>query len=153
MSRSMLSQIERGEASPTVASLWNLTTALNVDFAELLDAERASDGPIIEVLRSDNTPVIHQKKNGCHIRILSAHDDVGSTEIYDIAFDESGLLDSSPHREGSIEHLTVLEGSLTVTSDGQSETVNAGDTIRYKADRNHAIAALQKSRILLVVKC
>ena len=37
VSKSMLSQIERGESSPTVASLWNLTKALNVDFSGLLD--------------------------------------------------------------------------------------------------------------------
>ncbi|MBL4808294.1 MAG: helix-turn-helix transcriptional regulator, partial [Rhodobacteraceae bacterium] len=36
VSRSMLSQIERGESSPTVATLWNLTRALQVDFAGLL---------------------------------------------------------------------------------------------------------------------
>ncbi|TMV70167.1 helix-turn-helix transcriptional regulator, partial [Thioclava sp. BHET1] len=33
VSRSMVSQIERGESSPTVATLWNLTQALHVDFA------------------------------------------------------------------------------------------------------------------------
>jgi len=33
VSRSMVSQIERGESSPTIATLWNLTRALQVDFA------------------------------------------------------------------------------------------------------------------------
>ena len=37
VSRSMLSQIERGESSPTVAILWNLTRALNIDFSTLLE--------------------------------------------------------------------------------------------------------------------
>ena len=37
VSRSMVSQIERGESSPTVATLWNLTQALQVDFAGLLE--------------------------------------------------------------------------------------------------------------------
>lgn len=40
VSRSMLSQIERGESSPTVASLWNLTRALNVDFSTCLTRGR-----------------------------------------------------------------------------------------------------------------
>ena len=39
VSRSMVSQIERGESSPTIATLWNLTRALQVDFAGLLDAD------------------------------------------------------------------------------------------------------------------
>ena len=39
VSRSMVSQIERGESSPTVATLWNLTQALQVDFAGLLEGK------------------------------------------------------------------------------------------------------------------
>ncbi|MGB0508372.1 MAG: helix-turn-helix domain-containing protein, partial [Pikeienuella sp.] len=49
VSRSMLSQIERGESSPTVASLWNLTRALNVDFAGLLDDSAGADNAIHEL--------------------------------------------------------------------------------------------------------
>ena len=43
VSRSMVSQIERGESSPTIATLWNLTRALQVDFAGLLDATPTAD--------------------------------------------------------------------------------------------------------------
>ena len=152
VSRSMLSQIERGEASPTVASLWNLTNALKVDFAELLDAEKSEEKPIIEVLRQSQIPVIHRQENGFLIRILSAPEDVGETEVYDITFEKDGLLDSSPHRDGCVEHLTVYSGSVTVTSDGQSAELNAGDTARYKADLEHSIRAKKKSRIVLIVK-
>ncbi len=152
VSRSMLSQIEREEASPTVASLWNLTNALNVDFAELLDAEKQEEQPFIEVLRESQIPVIHRKENGFLIRILSAPEDVGDTEVYDISFEKNGLLDSSAHRSGCIEHLTVYSGSITVTSDGHSAELNAGDTARYKADQEHSIRAKKKSRIVLIVK-
>lgn len=152
VSRSMLSQIERGEASPTVASLWNLTNALNVDFSELLDAEKSEEQAIIEVLRQSQIPVIHRQENGILIRILSAPEDVGDTEVYDISFEKGGLLDSTAHREGCVEHLTVYSGAVIVTSDGQSVELNAGDTARYKADQEHSIEAKKKSRIVLIVK-
>ncbi len=152
VSRSMLSQIERGEASPTVASLWNLTNALKVDFAELLDADKAAEEPIIEVLRLAQTPFIHRKEQGCLIRILSAPDDVGLSEVYDISFEKGGLLDSEPHRDGSVEHLTVYSGAVRVTSDGSAVDLSAGDTARYRTDRPHSIVASKKSRIVLIVK-
>jgi transcriptional regulator with XRE-family HTH domain len=151
VSRSMLSQIERGESSPTVASLWNLTRALNVDFAELLDEKADACGPILDVVRGESTPVIHNKNARCLIRILSAPADVGDTEVYDIHFESGANLDSSAHKTGCVEALTVLEGSLTVTSDGQSEIVNVGDTVRYVADKEHAICARTSARALLVV--
>ena len=58
VSKSMISQIERVESSPTVASLWNLTKALNVDFSGLLDGNPSESSPIREVIRADQTPVI-----------------------------------------------------------------------------------------------
>jgi|TARA_B110000114_G_scaffold99671_1_gene104921 transcriptional regulator with XRE-family HTH domain len=152
VSRSMLSQIERGESSPTVASLWNLTRALNVDFAELLDVQDGQQGPILDVVRDQNTPVIHNKSAHCLIRILSAPDDVGGTEIYDIHFEQGACLDSSAHKTGCVEAITVLEGALEITSNDVRESVGVGDTVRYVADKDHAIRAPEKARAILVVK-
>lgn len=152
VSRSMLSQIERGESSPTVASLWNLTRALNVEFAELLDLPDGGKGPIVDVVRAENTPVINNKSAKCIVRILSAPDDVGDTEIYDIHFEDEACLDSSAHKTGCVEAITVLEGMLEITTNGISETARMGDTIRYLADHDHAIRAPKKARAILIVK-
>ena len=152
VSRSMLSQIERGESSPTVASLWNLTRALNVDFASLLDEESEPLHPIREIVHDDNTPVIRNRATGCEIRILSSADEVGSTEVYDIRFSTGAALESTPHKMGCIEHLTVLDGQLEIDSDGETAVVSAGDTVRYAADVEHAIRATEKARALLIVK-
>lgn len=152
ISRSMLSQIERGESSPTVATLWNLTRALQLDLAELLDQDREARGPIDEVLRADRTPMIDSQGRGCRIKILSPPDQVGKHEVYDITFKKGGVLDSDPHREGCVEHLTVLAGALVVTADGVSERLEEGDTARYAADCKHKIAATDaKARALLIV--
>ena len=152
VSRSMLSQIERGESSPTVASLWNLTRALNVDFSTLLDQEAEQQHPIREVVRSDQTPVIRDRVAGCEIRILSAPDEVGGTEVYDIRFDAGAALESAAHKKGCLEHLTVLEGEIRIISDAQEAEVSAGDTIRYAADVEHAIRARKPARALLIVQ-
>ena len=45
VSRSMVSQIERGVSSPTISTLWNLTKALKVDFAGLLEDDLAGVPP------------------------------------------------------------------------------------------------------------
>lgn len=152
VSRSMLSQIERGESSPTVASLWNLTRALSVDFSSLLDDEAEPLHPIREIVHADNTPVIRNRAAGCEIRILSAPDEVGGTEVYDIRFNAGAALESAPHKAGCVEHLTVLEGALAVLSDGERADAGTGDTIRYAADVEHSILAEGQSRALLIVK-
>lgn len=139
VSRSMVSQIERGESSPTIATLWNLTRALQVDFAGLLDAQAQADR--IEVLREGAAPRIDNIGRGVRIRILSAPEQAGRHEVYDLRFDPGGALVSQPHTRGAREQLTVIDGALTVTSGGASERLGTGDTARYAADVAHSITA------------
>ncbi|MGC3938075.1 helix-turn-helix domain-containing protein [Roseobacter sp. EG26] len=139
VSRSMVSQIERGESSPTIATLWNLTRALQVDFAGLLDG--APSAPQIETLRAADVPTIDNLGSGCRIRILSPPEEAGKHEVYEITIANGGSLDSQPHTRGAREHLTVIEGSVTVTSGEANSVLQAGDTARYAADVPHRIAA------------
>ncbi len=148
VSRSMVSQIERGESSPTVATLWNLTQALQVDFAGLLEGKPA---PGIEVTRASAAPVI-ARSAGVRIRILSPAEAVGEHEVYDLAFEAGAALISDPHSAGCREHLTVIEGEMTVTSGEEDETLGPGDTARYAADRPHAIRAMGAARAILIVQ-
>ena len=149
VSRSMVSQIERGESSPTIATLWNLTRALQVDFAGLLDD---SAGDRIEVLRAADVPSIENRGAGCTIRILSAPEDAGRHEVYELRFAEGGVLDSQPHRRGAREHLTVIDGKLVVTSGDATQKIGQGDTARYAADVPHRITSDRPSRAFLVVQ-
>ncbi|QUJ76235.1 helix-turn-helix transcriptional regulator [Sulfitobacter albidus] len=151
VSRSMVSQIERGESSPTIATLWNLTRALQVDFAGLLDGPQAAAR--IEVLRNGEAPMISNLGTGCRIRILSPPEEAGRHEVYDLRIDAGGILDSAPHTRGAREHLTVIEGTARVTSGESTETLGAGDTARYAADVAHSIAAADSPlRAFLVVQ-
>ena len=147
VSRSMVSQIERGESSPTVATLWALTQALQLDFAGLLEGRPA---PGIEVTRASAAPVI--QRGGVTIRILSAPESVGHHEVYELAFREGAKLTSDPHSPGCREHLTVLEGRLTVTSGDATDDLKPGDVARYPADRPHQIAADGPARAILIVQ-
>ncbi|MEO1732694.1 MAG: XRE family transcriptional regulator [Pseudomonadota bacterium] len=151
VSRSMVSQIERGESSPTIATLWNLTRALQVDFAGLL--ESGPQAPSIDVTREAALPRIDQMGEGCQILILSPPEDVGVHEFYDLRFDPGGRLKSRPHKRGAREQLTVIAGKIEVTSGDAVSELQPGDTARYAADVPHSIRAISEgARALLVVR-
>lgn len=140
VSRSMVSQIERGESSPTIATLWHLTRALKLDFSALLDDAPA---PVqIEVLRAADVPVIDNLGTGCHLGVLSSTDMVGNTEVYELTFDGAGVLHRPPNARGAREQLTVIEGTVDVSSGEGVERLLAGDTARYAADVQHRIASV-----------
>lgn len=150
VSRSMVSQIERGESSPTISTLWNLTRALQVDFAGLLEETDSSDQ--IEVLRQTEVPSIDNMGENCRIRILSPPEEAGGHEVYDIQFDSGGALNSQPHARGAREQLTVLQGAVRVTSGSAVSELSHGDTARYAADIAHSISAKGPARVFLIVK-
>lgn len=151
VSRSMVSQIERGESSPTIATLWNLTRALQVDFAGLLDSTQTPAQ--IEILRAAEVPTIHNLGTGCHIRILSPPEEAGKHEVYELLIDAGGKLESQPHTRGAREHLTVIDGTAGLQSGDAESTINTGDTARYPADVPHAITAIGGAvRAFLVVQ-
>ena len=149
VSRSMISQIERGESSPTVATLWNLTQALQVDFAGLIEGKTA---PGIEIIRADTAPTINGRGQGVRIRILSPAEAAGEHEVYELSFADGGILASDPHSPGCREHLTVLEGLVRVQSGDEEQELQTGDTARYFADRPHRISSSGPARAILIVQ-
>ena len=52
VSKSMLGQIERGESSPTVATVWKISNGLKVSFTALLSSPQ-SDTIVVRGQRSD----------------------------------------------------------------------------------------------------
>lgn len=149
VSRSMVSQIERGESSPTVATLWNLTQALQVDFAGLLEGRAPA---VIEVTRAKAAPVM-QRGPGVKIRILSPPESVGAHEVYDLEFTKGAVLASEAHGIGCREHLTVIHGHLRLRSGDEAEVLGPGDVARYAADRAHEIGAEGgPARAILIVQ-
>ena len=150
VSRSMVSQIERGESSPTISTLWNLTRALGIDVAALFEDESEDR---IEVMRADAVPVIDSMGEGCRIRILSAPEDAGTHELYEIRLNDGGALVSEAHGRGAREQVTVVGGSVEIRAGDLSARLEKGDTARYAADQPHAIRAAgsQGAKVILLV--
>jgi transcriptional regulator with XRE-family HTH domain len=153
VSRSMLSQIERGQTNPTLAIVWALADALKVDVSELIGVKPSERRPVVEVASASFTPEIRTDDATCVLRILSPADRAGSLEWYEISVEPQGALVSAPHARGTREHLTILEGALTVIAGGERSDVAKGATARYPADIPHEIRNFSDvpARALLVV--
>lgn len=142
VSRSLLSEIERGETNPTLATLWNLTLALNVDIAALVGApEGESKRGSVEVHLAAQVPKIETPSTKSVLKILSPPHLAGRFEWYLLELAAGGHLTSPPHHAGTQEHLTVLAGRVRVISQDTEALLKAGDVVRYRADVAHKILA------------
>ena len=141
LSKSMLSQIERNKTNPTVGTLWSLTQALNVEISDLLASGVEIKNPTKNILvtKEHQTPEIQSADGKCTLKILGPLELVSHMEWYEVVFEAGGILDSEPHAKGTKEHLTVLEGQITVSTGEEKDILNKGDTARYSADIHHYI--------------
>jgi transcriptional regulator with XRE-family HTH domain len=139
VSKSMLSQIERAQANPTVAVVWRLAQALGVPLADLLQSADAPAAPAIDTVAAHATPTLRGADAGCELRILGPVDLAGQFEWYELRMQPGAVLDSQAHGPGAREHLSVLAGALQVTAGDHSATLQAGETARYAVDQPHAV--------------
>ncbi|MET3116760.1 transcriptional regulator with XRE-family HTH domain [Undibacterium sp. GrIS 1.8] len=152
VSKSMLSQIEREKANPTIAVAWRLANALGVSIAELLSAE-VPKVDVIRMLEPHETPTLPGEHAGYVLKILGPMELAGKYEWYELILAPGGALVSNSHDPGATEHLTLLNGQIEVEVDSIKKKLKVGGTARYEADKNHAIRNIGKTeaKALMVV--
>lgn len=147
VSRSMLSQIERNEANPTVVVALAIAKALGVSLDEL--ANQPGQAPPIEVIRGDDSHYVYRSDESCRIRTLSPLSAQRELEFYEVELPTGGELRSAPHFSGTREFLTVHLGTVAVESGDHAVRLAAGDSTTYPADVAHAIVNVGTERALV----
>ena len=137
VSRSMLSDIERGTKVPTVLVLDRIATGLGTSIARLLGEERTS---AVIVLRREEQDVAIDP-SGWERRILSPVLPGVEFEFMRTTINpgvDAGVF--TPHAPGSLEWVAVERGTLRLTINGTPYTLHAGDSIYYDGDCWHGFA-------------
>ncbi|WP_445230877.1 helix-turn-helix domain-containing protein [Duganella rhizosphaerae] len=152
VSKSMLSQIEREKANPTIAITWRLANALGVQIGELLaTAERQTE--TVRVIEAHEIPTLPGHHAGYVLRILGPLELASKYEWYELTLAPGGELASQGHDPGAQEHLTLLHGSVEVEVGPDKKKLKLGSTARYPGDQQHIIRNVGKTeaKALLVV--
>jgi len=151
VSRSMLSEIERLRANPTLAVAFRIAQAFGMSLGDLVETPAAT--PRVEVIRAGDRTFHYRSDRHCRIRTLSPLHLEKSVEYYEVVLRAGGALRSSPHFEGARELLTVQQGSVRVTSGSDAEELQQGDSAHYPADVSHSIENVgeQDAVLFLVV--
>ncbi|WP_028671569.1 helix-turn-helix domain-containing protein [Saccharospirillum impatiens] len=130
VSKAMLGQIERGESSPTLTTLWRLAKGFDVGFSTLIEPVDASSGSF----QTRVTP----PDSALTVKTLLPFVADLHTEMLDVEIEAGGMRESDSHRQGVIECVLVQSGELAVYSDARWHRLQAGDAYRFRADQPHA---------------
>lgn len=134
VSKTMIGQIERGESSPTITTIWKIANGLKISFTSLIndpqpDANVILKAEVQELLEDDGKYRVYPSFPFQADRRF---------EVYTVEIEPDGFLSAEGHKEGTEEFITVFDGEVTIGVNDVEYTVKSGDSIRFKADRSHS---------------
>jgi len=136
VSAPMLSQVERGETSPTLAVAGKIAAGLELTLSQLL---RLDEGQHVAISRAAGRR--HSERGGHRFEELTPplpgqRADV-SLHVLEPGATTGGRQDPPMHEPGSRETAVVLAGTLALIVDGARHELQEGDSVTFDADLPH----------------
>ena len=132
VSKSMLSDIERGRKCPTVAVLYKICEGIHVSMPLLLKAPEK----FVEVVRNQEL-IPH---GDVELQYLFRYDINTSMEIHKTKFAPHSEFPAESHGERVWEYIMVIDGTFTLVLDDDTYEIEKGEAIRFLANRKHTYA-------------
>ena len=136
VSAPMLSQVERGETSPTLSVAGKIAGGLELSLSQLLRLDEAQH--VVVVAKGEGRAT---RRGGHAVEELTPplpgqRADV-SRHVLEPGSATGGPADPPMHEPGERETALVLNGSLTLVVDGEDRNLAEGDTVTFDADLPH----------------
>ncbi|HRD68467.1 MAG TPA: helix-turn-helix domain-containing protein [Candidatus Competibacter sp.] len=146
VSRAMLSQIELGRSTPTVAVLWKIASALN---APLMGFLREPVTNRVRLLPAASGRRAVSRDGAVCARALFPAEPARRVEFYEWRLKASAEETVRPHPAGTWENLVVGSGAVEIVIDGVGHLLKAGDAIEFAADVAHGYRNLSPDETVL----
>lgn len=133
VSKSMLYQIEKGEANPSINVLGKICSGLRIEFSQLIST------PPLETCIVKIKDLIPTKEVEGEYTVFTCfpYEDNKKVEIYRIEIAPGGKYISGGHGENTREYIAVTEGELTVEVNGIDHQVTKEDVFRFESINTH----------------
>ncbi|MBK3496492.1 helix-turn-helix domain-containing protein [Viridibacillus sp. YIM B01967] len=133
VSKTMIGQIERGESSPTLTTIWKIANGLKISFTSLINNPQ----PDAKVVLRNEIQVLSEDNGRYRVYPYFPYQEDRRFEVYSVEIEQEGILSSDSHREGTEEFITVFDGEVTIRVSECKYKLKSGDSFRFRADRPH----------------
>jgi transcriptional regulator with XRE-family HTH domain len=147
VAKSTLSQLESGTGNPSLETLWALSVALDVPFAQLVEPRR----PTVQVIRAGEGPALASDRANYVATLLASCPPNARRDIYLISTQPGAPRESDPHMPGVVEHVVLSTGRALVGVADSPVELHPGDYIAYPGDVAHLFKALEPDTVAVLV--
>lgn len=147
VSKVMLSQIERGESSPTINTIWKIAKGFNLPYTVLID--KPLDSHLL--VRKNEASI--QTSADSHYRVYCyyTNNEKRNFELFIVELDGNSSYTSNSHGEKTQEYILINEGSLNLNVDGNSYILNKGDSIVFDSSKVHSYSNLNDNQLNMTI--
>ena len=146
VSRAMLSQIELGRSTPTIAVLWKIAHALQTPISALLSQRQEESVWRLPVASAKR---LFSKDGSSCARALFPLDQPRPVGFYELRLKRRGEEAAQPHPLGTLENLVVNRGKIEILIADHSYELTAGDAIQFVADVAHTYRNIGSTEAVL----
>jgi transcriptional regulator with XRE-family HTH domain len=132
----MLSQVERGETSPTLAVAEKIAGGLELTLSQLLRLDEAAHVVVTRAGRGRSRRRKGHRTEELTPAMPGQRADV-SRHVLDPSASTGGPDDPPLHEPGARETAVVLDGTVTLIVDGERHELGTGDSVTFDADLPH----------------
>ncbi len=152
VSAAHLSEIERGESSPTLGSLARIARALSKPTAFFLEESELGEVSLVGVKdRVREAVKSAARRGGASIERLTAGIPGGRLHVRRIELPPASEYRAERHAHAGFEAIVVLSGRVRVAAGEQSHDLAPGDAIHFDASLPHGYANASRDQATVLI--
>jgi transcriptional regulator with XRE-family HTH domain len=145
VSKSMLAQIERSQANPTIGIIGRIVSGLRIEFSDL------TEGPKVEqyLLSVDEILPIKEITGQYKVYTCFPITDNKTLELYRIEIEPGGNYIAGSHGENTYEYITVMSGVLSIITADKKYKITKDDVFKFSTDKKHEYLNEEEEKVII----
>lgn len=147
VSKTMLSDIEKGDSNPTINTIWKIASGLNIPYTRLMDEVEK------ETMVVKKSSLSVQTDDSDHYRIYCyfKNTPLRNFEFFYVELDAHSSNETTGHSEKTQEYIYVIQGTLILQTDLEEYNLQIGDALVFDSSVKHTYVNQQDTLLAFVV--
>jgi len=133
VSKSMISEIERGTKSPTISVIWKICNGIDIPFSELMKTD-TEDIAIVTYEKIKHYTV----EEGFDLFAIFTYDEKKRFEVFRQEIMPHTTYNSTKHEAKLREYCIAIKGEFTLQLGKVKYKINEGEALQFLANCNHS---------------
>lgn len=147
ISKTILSNIEKGDSNPTVNTIWKIANGLNVPYTRLME----SIDKEATIIRKSEPMVQTGETDHYRIYCYFTNTPVRNFELFYVELDAHSSNATIGHSEKAQEYIYMIQGELVLHTEMGDHTLQVGDALVFDSSINHTYMNRQDYLVSFIV--